>query len=206
MQINRELVRLPELDALIMQMLEKDPQQRPSIKEVLTRLDQAMAPPRYDASPVSVQADPRKGSGSATGRGWRVAALALSAVVLLETAGLAFVLAPRWAGGLMGGATPAATAPAPALPSQPSPVPVLPTETVSAPTETVPPRNTPQPVLTPTRTTTPIRQPTATFTPVGSAPTIVPTYTFVPTAAPPRPSPTGAPAGAPPASTPGSRP
>ena len=45
MQINRDLVTLPDLDALIMQMLEKDPQRRPAIKEVLTRLDQAVAPP-----------------------------------------------------------------------------------------------------------------------------------------------------------------
>ena len=44
MQINRGLVRLPDLDALIMQMLEKDPSRRPGIKEVLTRLDQAVAP------------------------------------------------------------------------------------------------------------------------------------------------------------------
>ena len=71
MQINRQLVTLPDLDALIMQMLEKDPQARPNIKEVLTRLDQAVAPPRFGGGEGVVIAKP------APGRGWKRVALAL---------------------------------------------------------------------------------------------------------------------------------
>ena len=191
MQINRNLVTLPELDALIMQMLEKDPERRPGIKEVLTRLDQVVAPPRFDgAAPVEV---PKP----AAGRGWKYAALILGAVAVLEGAAVASL----WLGWPEGPSrrVPIATD----APTQ-SPAPVLPTLT-SIPVATLSPgKNTQPPKVTPSRSPTPTRQPpTATLMPSGPGPTVVPTRTLAPTATK---RPTVVPASPTPPSTPGSQP
>ena len=68
-----------------MQMLEKDPSRRPGIKEVLTRLDQAVAPPRFDGGVLAPQVK------AAPGRGWKAAALALGAFAIVEAAGLGYL-------------------------------------------------------------------------------------------------------------------
>jgi len=191
MQINRGLVRLPDLDALIMQMLEKDPSRRPGIKEVLTRLDQAVAPPRFDGAGAVEKSRP------GPGRGWKVAALALAALVMLEGAGLAYVGLGRT------DFTPFAT---------PTPVqdatPVLPTIEPS-PTPAPPATRTPARTVAPTRSPTRVPSRTPTRSSDGIEPTIVPTYTRTPTR-PPRPTavPTKpvTPASPAPLQTPGSQP
>jgi hypothetical protein len=75
-------VGYPELSALVLQMLEKRPERRPSIREVLTRLDQIMPPPRVGAIPATV-------ATKAPNR-WRLAAAALGAIAAVELAALAF--------------------------------------------------------------------------------------------------------------------
>jgi serine/threonine protein kinase len=195
MQINRQLVSLPELDALIMQMLEKDPQRRPNIKEVLTRLDQAVAPPRFDGA-VHV-----KVTKPAAGRGWKYAALALGVVVILEGAGLA---SWRLWSERLGIPTPITVD----TPTQ-APAPVSPTDMSIPEVATTPVKNAPPPKVAPTKPPPPTREPSATpattNTPSGPEPTLVPTRTPVPTK-PPTPRPTATPASPTPPPTPGSKP
>jgi serine/threonine protein kinase len=169
MQINRDLVKLPDLDALIMQMLEKDPTRRPGIKEVLTRLDQAVAPPRFDGGAGRVP-PPRP-----PGRGWRVAALALGVLAIVEGAGLGYL-------GFRGAYAPPVAAETPTPLSEPA---ALPADAIPLPS-TLPPK------ITPTRPAK-LTRPPATLTPVatrrpaGVEPTIVPTRTRAPTK-PPKPT------------------
>jgi len=176
MQLNRKLVDLPELDALIMEMLEKDPARRPSIKEVLNRLDQAVMPPRFDNISSGAEPQPQ----TTAGKGWKYAVLALGLVAALEGVGLAYV-ATRQDG------------------TPPTPIPASPTSALmatslpaAAPVATA----TPAPMQTkatqpPTRVQTPTFTRTATLTPVtsDSEPTLIPTYTPIPT----RPRPTNTP-------------
>ncbi len=187
MQINRKLVALPELDALIMEMLEKDPARRPAIKEVLTRLDQAVMPPRFGH--ISPEAE--RHAQATIGKGWKYAALVLGLVAALEGGGLAASLGTR----PLGGTQPTALAPTPtSAVVATSPSPAAPAVTA---TPAPMPTRTPRP---PTRVSpTPIRTATFTPAPLESEPTLIPTYTPIPT----RPWPTNTPVSLAPSSTQG---
>jgi eukaryotic-like serine/threonine-protein kinase len=175
MQLNRDLLTVPELDTLIMQMLEKDPLQRPSIKEVLTRLDQAVAPPRFNGVKATLPPP-------AAGRGWKNAALALAALVLIEGVGLGYLAAGSARGEV------AASTPTTAV------------EVAPATIDPGPIESSVMPKAAPTRTRTPSPEPTTaptiraldtpTLTSSGPEPTIIATYTAVPTK---RPRPTAVP-------------
>jgi len=171
MQIKRELVALPDLDALIMQMLEKDPQARPNIKEVLTRLDQAVAPPRFNGDEGVVIAKP------AAGRGWKRVALILAALAVLEGAAVASL----WLGWpeIPGRRTPIVV-------DSPTPTParVLPTGTAIPAVMPTRLTNTPPPRVTPVKSPTATRRPTdvPAANPSAPEPTIIPTHTPAPSA------------------------
>ncbi len=188
MQINRELVKLPDLDGLIMHMLEKDPLRRPSIKEVLTRLDQIVAPPRF-----SGVAEPSRESSISPG--WKSAALALSALVLIEGAGLG-VLGTQ-VSSLRQRSSP--TLPLVEAVRTEPPTAVVPALATQAPVNTLPP------AAQPTRTPTVTAWPTATVAASDPEPTVMATYTPRPTATP-RPRPTAIPAVPTPQATQGTQP
>lgn len=150
MQVNRDLVTLPDLDALIMQMLEKDPLRRPSTKEVLTRLDQAVPPPRFESVAQ------RLNRPSNANRGWKHIALALGAIAIIEGACLGLVWSqPPFIRDML-------TKPTNTLP----------------PGITTP--MTPSTQIVPVRTIAPNQRPTATSTLARPEPTVVPTYTPLP--------------------------
>ena len=120
MQVNPQLTAFPDLDALIMKMLVKAPDDRPTIKEVLVRLDQIAPPPRViEASAAPGPKIP----------GWKIAALVLGTVALFEAAAGGiywFGLRDRALGTETSGAVP-------------SPVPtVLSTQIIIEPTEALP--------------------------------------------------------------------
>lgn len=176
MQINRDLITLPDLDALIMQMLEKDPERRPGIKEVMARLDQAVPPPRSTGAHL-LPAPPTPG------RGWKRAALALAAFAVLEAGALGYAVTQQ--PGLIPGTGPAvstATVEAPA----PTTAPEAPTEApVVAPTKKAPTKKAPATTRPPTATpVTPTRTPTKPVNANGPEPTLVPTFTAIPTKRP----------------------
>ncbi|PKO22313.1 MAG: hypothetical protein CVU38_10110 [Chloroflexi bacterium HGW-Chloroflexi-1] len=186
MQVNRQLTAFPDLDNLIMQMLEKDPTRRPGMKETLTRLDQIVPPPRVDGATREAAPPDRLSAG------WKTAALALGAVALIEAA----------AGGVYWfGLRPPPEPPPPVVtPVQinappgaaDTPVPAAPTKTPSksptrppaiataAPTvDPTPAPDTPgppdkEPTLVPTRTPAPTRPPAPTTTPIVNPPIPVP--------------------------------
>jgi len=188
MQINRELVKLPDLDALIMHMLEKDPLRRPGIKDVLTRLDQVVTPPRF-----SEMADtPRVKTVSP---GWKSAALALSALVLIEGAGLG-ILSTQVSNMRQRSSL---TSPSVESVVTEPPTAVVPAVATQAPVNTLPPASPP------TRTPTVTAWPTATVAASEPEPTVMATYTPRPTATP-RPRPTAAPALPTPQATQGTQP
>ena len=90
-QYNPELRHHRELDELVMVMMDKRPERRPSAQEVATRLDQIVPPPRFgSAQAISALKEPPKKSQD--GQGWRTLALGMVAVVILETG----VLAMNW--------------------------------------------------------------------------------------------------------------
>lgn len=175
MEINRGLVSLPELDALIMEMLEKDPSRRPLIKEVLTRLDQAVMPPRF-VSVSNVTISPGR-----VPQTWQYIALVFGMVAFLE-AGSLFYLGlhrPNSTASSTPNATATPTLTVTAAPARQENIILSATSTRTKPS--------PQRTRTPTST----RKPTSTPSPgtLPKGPTVVPTYTPVPT----RPSPTHTP-------------
>lgn len=187
MQINRELVKLPDLDELIMHMLEKDPQRRPGIKEVLTRLDQVVTPPRFSGMTDAPRVNP-------ISPGWKYAALALSALVIVEGAGLG-VLGTQI--GLRGGGQ--STPPSVATATVESPATGVPAVVTQPPVNTLPPAA--PAILQPTATP----WPTATTAASEPEPTVMPTYTLRPTATL-RPRPTATPVPPTPTATQGTQP
>lgn len=79
LQINRALSAFPDLDALIMQMLEKKPELRPTMRDVLDKLDQIAPPPR-----LHVDVPPRASVSPSRPSRWRGLALVLGLVAILE--------------------------------------------------------------------------------------------------------------------------
>ncbi len=178
---NPSLRSHPDLDGLILQMMSKNPTERPSAKEVAEALDTIVPPPRYWPA-VKVALPSQDGDGA-----WKRATIVLSLVALLQFGGLAFLWQTR-AGDGQAALTPAATLAPPALatPKPSSAVPrfempgqgptiviesgELPSH-VSQATATRPGfptmerTSTLRPTHTPTRTSTPRPRPTATEAP-----------------------------------------
>jgi serine/threonine protein kinase len=180
-QYNRDIRKLPDLDNLILQMLDKQPANRPKAREVVARLEQLVPSPRLRLEAAADSSGPSGGKP----RPWlRGLAVALAFVALVGTNGFTYL----WASGWLSGATPTpiiVTAPATATgtiqvaePTQmPAPRPTTvtkppattlartptPTVTHETATETPPPSSTPvntfTPAPTPTRTPTPSPQP-----------------------------------------------
>ncbi|MBM4091861.1 MAG: hypothetical protein FJ276_20895 [Planctomycetes bacterium] len=214
-QYNRDIRKLPELDSLILQMLDKQPANRPKAREVVARLEQLVPSPRLRLEASTDPSDP-PGGKSAT----RLSSLmiVLAFIALVGTNGFTYL----WASGRLTNGTPPpiiVTAPATATgttqvaePTQtPAPRPATatkppataiprtstPTVTRETATETPPPSSTPvntfTPVPTPTRTLTPSPQPVSQVPPSPQPPTEPPSRppTQAPTAPPtaaPRPT------------------
>lgn len=85
LHLNPSLQAFPDLSVLVMQMMEKRPDRRPPIKEVLARLDQIVPPPRFNGSPGQKTLPPQGR------RAWRTIALIALFVAILEAFALAFV-------------------------------------------------------------------------------------------------------------------
>jgi serine/threonine-protein kinase len=188
-QYNRDIRKLPDLDNLILQMLDKQPANRPKAREVVARLEQLVPSPRLR---LEMSADPSGPPGGKPTPRLRGFVIALAFVALVGTNGFTYL----WASNRLSGATPTpipsaslrtgiVTAPATATgtiqvaePTQtPAPRPTTvtkppattlartptPTVTRETATETPPPSSTPvntfTPAPTPTRTPTPSPQP-----------------------------------------------
>jgi serine/threonine protein kinase len=164
---NPALKRLPELDGLIMAMLEKQPAARPRARDVVARLEEIVPSPRVGTD-VGVNPGPRKRANA-----WKRAAVIFLSLAALEAAGLSYL----WSNN-------------PIIPWIPTPVP-----TTAVPTPIASPAPIPTLTPTPTRVTispTPTKTATATtqeptVTPSKVPPTGKPVKTFTPT---PPPSPT----------------
>ncbi len=175
-QINKDIESYPELEQLVLEMMDKNPAARPSAKDVLSRIIRIMPPPRHwggsepNLLPVRRQRSSR----------WRMVALG-SLIVNLSLLG---ALAYGW------------FMPSSSMSTFPPP----PTEEVrvqdaaqntSVVAPLISPANTPTASPTPTPTLTPSRtpSPTPTATATSPAPTATPVPTFTPTPTPrPRPS------------------
>ncbi len=173
-ELNPRLSQYPEIDVLVMQMLEKRPDRRPTMKDVLTRLDQILPSPRLIQRP-------KKRDAALVPAGWRRAAIALALVVALQAV-LALTLWPR--GEPLGITRPG-----------------IATREIRSPTEASPPTAaaTRVPTQAPRATegggliiSTPgngAAEPTAVQAGDAVEPTLVPTYTPKPTALPPTATP-----------------
>ena len=149
---NRELRRYPELERLIMDMLSKDPSQRPAASEVTERLDLVVPPPRFapglrhDSGPVHKVSANQK---------WKGVALALMAATVVEFGAMAYFARDDLP---ILGPTPTLTA----------------THALPKPTATRAPQTTAPTLPSPTATSAPPSAPTATPLPTRT-PTTPPT-------------------------------
>ena len=91
-QYNMELRHYRELDELVMQMLDKRPERRPSAQEVATRLDQIVPPPRFGSASAFQDLTRLDEQSKGGGKGWLALALALLALLIIESA----ILAMNW--------------------------------------------------------------------------------------------------------------
>ena len=89
-QYNEALRHYRELDELVMQLLDKRPERRPSAQEVATRLDQIVPPPRVKFAQTIHP--PQKHGASRAGL-WRIAALLFAILLFIET-GLLWINRP----------------------------------------------------------------------------------------------------------------
>jgi len=172
-QFNTELARQPELEALILEMLSRDPGKRPKAKDVIRRLEQLVPSPR-----LSPEGDKPAG-GNVTKlrkslRWWRGATLGLFVVGLL---GGWFLHPVIILNGNDHTPTPTITARPSATPSVPSQTPAPPTRTKSATATRTP---TPSPTTTPSPTATLVTDTVTPVQPTTPAVTSTPTVTPVP--------------------------
>ncbi|HHB90959.1 MAG TPA: serine/threonine protein kinase [Anaerolineae bacterium] len=139
-QYNPGLRQFRELDELVMAMLDKRPERRPTAQEVSVRLDQIVPPPRFGTS-QEIAALETPVNKQPAGRLWHVATFALAAVVIVES-GLLFMNRPLT---FLPGSTLQAQA-TPVVITQPPPTP----KPILTPAPTQEKANTPQHTPTPT--------------------------------------------------------
>lgn len=134
---SQALKRLPALDNLIMQMLDKEPSMRPTAKDVMIKLEDIVPSPRLKTTQRPVR---NNSAAAGTNGTWRNLAVTFGLVAALELGGALYL----WQAGNL-------TIPV-----------IVPTRTMTFETPTSPPKPTPTPSRKPTRTPV-TRQPTATF-------------------------------------------
>ncbi len=92
-QYNEALRHYRELDELVMKLLDKRPERRPSAQEVATLLDQIVPPPRLKIS-QPIQTQPVNSTSGASS--WRYAVLFLALLLTIETAILMMNMPLKW--------------------------------------------------------------------------------------------------------------
>jgi hypothetical protein len=142
-----------ELDELIMQLLDKRPEQRPTAQEVITKLDHIAPPPRFVASD-SGSLPSFDARALRRSRRWKALALGLLLVAILEGSALASFASA--------GYFPEFTVPFPQ--TVPAPTTPTPTMALATPPPTLPPSPPPVTVQAPA-TETPVPFIIATPTP-----------------------------------------
>jgi len=177
------------LETIILQTLEKDPRQRPVVKDLIRMLDEAVPPPRWLPRVASV---PKESPTKSRGGKCLIVGAQLSLLVVISMV-VGALLGPRftWLSHLT--PTPGRTAPPVIITDIPNPT-AGPSATNAPPVHTPTRTDTPvPPTTTPTRTPirTPTRMPTVTSThmPIRTPtrmPTVTPTHTPTrpPTASP----------------------
>ncbi len=175
-QVNKRLESYPQLEQLVLEMMDKDPAARPSAADILNRINRIMPPPRLwegkenDAPPLRRRRRDR----------WRIAAVSSLFLNLSLLAALGYL----WF------ASPPTSVISPPPPTKEVTVQGAPESTSISP-GAISPSATPTSSPTPTATLAPTRTPSPTPTPTATspAPTATPVPTFTPTPTPrPRPS------------------
>ena len=140
-QYNVNLQHFRELDELVMQMLDKRPERRPTAQDVATRLDQIVPPPRLGSTRALTELK-NPGEKQSGGKGWKVLALLFLAAIIIETG----LLAINWPLANVPGLSAVMATPAPVVVTK---APRATRVATPAPTKRSP-TNTPAPTPSPT--------------------------------------------------------